>query len=87
MPHMPRRFRSVRPDAEPRQLAPTDSVPPDLLDVTGDLPVSADPPTDKPPVARNPVTRRLSGRAPGLDSLSMKSFSVDPDEVQRGLFE
>ena len=87
MPHLPRRFRSVRSDAQPSQLAPSDSVPPDLVDVYDDLPVAADPPTEKPNVQRNPVVRKSrTPKVTGMESLSMKTYGPRPEEVANVLF-
>lgn len=86
MPSLPRRFRSVKGDkAQPSQLAPSDLVPPDLVDVYDELPVTSDPPSNKPDVARNPVVRDHKNRAPGLDSLSMKTYGILARDAQEAI--
>ena len=86
MPHLPHRFRSIRDDAQPSQLAPSDQVPPDLIDVYDDLPVQADPPSAKSRVERNPVVRNTHKKVTGLDRISMKTFSPPAQDVSEALF-
>lgn len=86
MPQLPRRFRSVRHDAQPTQLAPSDTVPPDLMDVYDELPVDGDTPTDKPGVHRNPVVRQRKRSAPGLDRVSMRTYGPAAEDVSEALF-
>jgi hypothetical protein len=87
VPHMPKRLHSVRPQAPATQLAPSDIVPPDLIDVDDDLPITPDAPNpNKPSVGRNPVVRKLSRFAPALDSVSMKNYGPSADAASAGLF-
>lgn len=87
MPHIPRRFRPLQtPIPDTGRLAPSQSPPPDLLDVYEDLPLPAEPPRNKSEVPRNPVVRNERARPPGLQRLSIRRHAVPPADVEYALF-